>query len=334
MRAAGSDIRKNLVTALLLALTAIGGCEKPKLVPHTESRPLMGATVAITTEGQDRKRLQHATNAAYREMARLWDILDQDRPESAVGAINRDAGKRPVAAPPELMYVLRMAQNTSKRTQGAFDVTAGAPADRRLDHRRPAPPAVGSALSPPADYRGLILDENAGTAFLAKPGMRLDLRAVTRLYALHAGMGMLKRNGVAHARIDAGDAVEVVGGFAGQPWRVDVRDARAPGKIYGTVELKHGFVVSVDDQRGRRVLAPKSGRPAPGPRGVTVIAEDLELTIGLAEAIMVMGDADGRAFIEQRPTLEGIIFAHDDSVWVSPGLGPRLRFTRADGKTR
>ena len=313
MHAAGSDIRKNLVTALLLALTAIGGCEKPQLVPHTESRPLMGATVAITTEGQDRKRLQHATNAAYREMARLWDIMDQDRPESAVGAINRDAGKRPVAAPPELMYVLRMARNTSKRTQGALDVTTDVP---------------------PGDYRNLILDENARTAFLAKPGMRLDLRAVARLYVLHAGMGMLKRNGVAHARIDAGDAVEVVGGFAGQPWRVDVRDARAPGKIYGTVELRHGIVVSVDDQRGRRVLAPKSGGPAPGPRGVTVIAEDLELTIGLAEAIMVMGGADGRAFIEQRPTLEGIIFERDDSVWVSPGLGPRLRFTRADGKAR
>lgn len=327
-----TSFRSSIGGVAAFALAVLAGCAQPEMLVHRASRPLLGAVVEIVTEGPDNKRLVHATESAFGEMERLAAIMDEEDPRSAVSDLHREAGRNPVAVPPELMHLLRMARAVSERTQGAFDVTAGSLRDRRVGEKRPAQPA-------PVDYRDLVLDEAGRTAFLARPGMRLELGRVARLFLLHAGMVRLKRNAVAHAMISAGGDAEVVGKFGGRLWRVGIRDARAPDRLFGAVELKHGFVVSAGEHeryfirsggRYRDILDPRTGSPAAGPRGVTLIAEDLDLINGLAHAIMVMGEAKGRVLIEQQPALEGVIFNRDGSVWVSPGLGTRLGFERLD----
>lgn len=335
--------RKLILTAVLFsALATMLGCEKPELRQHRDSRPLMGTTVEIVTEGADIGRLEHATDAAYAEMTRLSEMMHHDHPRSLVSAINNEAGKRPVAVTPELMYVLRMARTMSERSQGAFDVTLGSLTGWRFDPERPAMPSAEEirARLPLVDYRNLVLDEVNRSAYLAKPGMRIDLGGVARLYIVHAGMGMLKRNGVVHAKIDAGGDVEVLGKFEGRLWRVGIRDARAPGRLFGIVDLKYGFVASSGDyeryfvkdgKRYHHILDPRTGYPTQGPRGVTLIGEDIELVNGLSAAIMAMGEASGRALLEQHLNLEGVIFNRDGTVWTSPELGRRVKFERLDG---
>ncbi len=301
----------------------------------------MGTWVEITAEGVDATRLRQATDAAYREMGRLSDMMNHYDPNSVVSAINRAAGAQPVAVPPELMAVLRMAQDVSEKTDGAFDVTVGSLSGWRFrpdDPRRPSPDSIKAQL-PNVDWRRLRLDMTANTAFLERRGARIDLGGIAKLYILDAGMRTLAAHDVEHAVINGGGDVAVRGTTQGRPWRIGIRDPRAPQQLLGVVEATRGFVVSSGDyeryfiQDGKRyhhILDPRTGYPAQGPRHVTLVAERLELVNGYGTAIMVLGAAEGKRRIADTPGLEGLIVDNDGSLWVSPGLSARFTPTAPD----
>jgi thiamine biosynthesis lipoprotein len=252
-------------------------------------------------------------------------MMNHYDPASVVTAINEAAGETSVRVPPELLEVLLMAQAASLRSGGAFDVTVGGLRGWRF---RP-----GEARLPPAgeiaaqrtlvDYRQLAIDAQRGT-----------LLGIAKLYIVRAGLQTLTRYGVPYAMINAGGDVGASGAEHGQPWRVGIRDPRAPEKLLGVIELARGFVVSSGDyerffvQDGRRyhhILDPRTGYPAQGPQGVTLVAMELEPANGLSLAIMVLGKEVGQRLIAQSPGLDGLIVDRDGSVWLSPGMRARLR---------
>ena len=295
----------------------------------------MGTVVEITIEGPDAHALVTATDAAYREMTRLSDMMNHYNPDSAVSAINRAAGKYPVQVPPELMQVLTYARAVSERTGGAFDITVGSLKGWRFDPEHPAMPARAeiAALLPRVNYRHLILDQRASSAYLRRAGVRIDLGGIAKLPILAAGMDVLKQHAISHAMINGGGDVMVMGTTQGRPWRVGIRNPLRPDALFAVVELQRGFVVSSGDyeryfirdgKRYHHILDPGTGFPTQGPRGVTLISQDMESVNGLSSAIMVMGARRGQELIERHPALEGIIFNPDGSTWVSPTLARRL----------
>jgi thiamine biosynthesis lipoprotein len=323
-----------ILLGLILAASA-SACHKAELTQYQESRPLMGTLVDITTEGPDPALLASATQAAYAEMARLSDMMNHYNPDSVVSALNRDAGRRPVAVPRELMQVLTRARLMSERTGGAFDITVGSLQGWHFSPDHPQLPDARTIAAelPLVNYRDVVLDEAAGTAFLRKKGMRIDLGGIAKLYILDAGIHVLKRNKVTHAMINGGGDVEVIGTFHGRSWRIGIRDPLQPDRLYAAVEMQRGFVVSSGDYEryfdrdGRRyhhILDPKTGYPTQGPRAVTLISEDLDMVNGLSSSIMVLGMARGREIIDRNPSLEAIIFDRDGKAWVSPVLERRL----------
>jgi thiamine biosynthesis lipoprotein len=320
------------ISAALLALCATRA--HPERLQ--EARPLMGTVVEITADGADAQALHAAVNAAYGEMNRLSDMMNRFNPASAVSAINDAAGARAVPVPPELMEVLAMAQRMSARTQGAFDVTIGALQGWRFrpgEERVPARAEITAQL-PLIDWRKLELDPRAGTAFLRAPGMRIDLGGIAKIYILDAGWRTLERHGVARALVNGGGDVRVGGPSAGPPWRIGVRDPRAPSGLLGVAEVTRGFVSSSGDYerafvrdgtRYHHILDPRTGFPSEGPSGVTVIAEEIEAANGLSVAIMVLGKSAGIRLIAATPGADGMIVDRDGSVWMSEGFRRRLQ---------
>lgn len=293
-----------------------------------EARLLMGTMVEITIAGADERNAREAANAAYAEMARLSGMMNHYDPASVVSEINRQAGQHPVLVPRELMAVLKMAQSLATETNGAFDITIGALQGWRFDPEHPAMPdsaALREQLSL-VDYRGLNLDEKAGTAFLRRKGMRMDLGGIAKLYILHAGMEVLQRYGVRRAMINGGGDVEVIGG-QDEPWRIGVRDPQAPGLLWGVVEIGQGFIVSSGDyeryfmREGRRyhhILDPRTGYPSQGLRHVTVVGRQLHDINGVTAAAMVLGLSQARKLVQARG-LEAVLIGNHQT-WVSPGL--------------
>lgn len=304
-----------------------------------EARPLMGTLVEISAEAAEEPALRAAVDAAYREMGRLIDMMNHYDPKSVVTAINDAAGARAVPAPPELMAVLTMAQRLSGRSGGAFDITIGSLRGWRFrpgESRLPSREEVAAQL-PKVDYRKLEVNERAGTAFLAEPGMRIDLGGIAKLYIVHAGMQALVRRGVTRAMVNGGGDIEAISPEDGRPWRVGVRDPRAPARLLGILEITRGFVVSSGDyeryfvkdgKRYHHVIDPRTGFPSAGPRGVTLVGTDLEAVNGVSLAIMVLGREAGIRWLKATPGLDGLIVDRDSRVWMSPGFRARLRPVR------
>jgi FAD:protein FMN transferase len=299
-----------------------------------DARPLMGTVVEVVAEGADEAALAVAIESAYREMQRLSDMMNHYDPKSVVSAINDAAGVRAVSAPPELMEVLAMARDVSRRTGGAFDVTVASVRGWRFrqdDPRMPSPAELARQL-PLVNWKDLVLEPGAGTAFLRRAGMRIDLGGIAKLYILEAGARVLERAGAARALLNGGG--DVVARSDGAPWRVGVRDPRAPQALLGALEVANGIVAASGDyeryfERGGRryhhVLDPRTGYPAEGARGVTLVGARLEDVNGMGVAVMVLGRDEGARLVEATPGLEALIVDRDGALWLSPGLRGRLR---------
>lgn len=329
--------RRRLAFALpLLACGLVVPTVHAKADIHRTSRQLMGTRIDLTLQGKDTAQLTAAAQAALAEMARLEDMMSRYRGTSALNAINLAAGIQAVQVPQELLQVLLMARRAAQASQGSFDATVGSLRDWDFDAGHPHLPTAQQIARqlPLVSQQGLVIDERAGTAYLSRRGMRLDLGGIAKLPILQAGMRQLQNHGVADAMINGGGDVLVHGQLNGRPWRIGLRDPRQPDQLLGMVELKQGFVAASGDyeryfmHQGKRmhhILDPRTGYPAQGPHGVALISEQLDAINGLGAAIMVAGAAAGRGRVAQTTGLDAIIVDADNSLWLSPGMRARLR---------
>lgn len=296
----------------------------------------MGTRVDLTLQGDNTSALSAAAEAAFAEMTRLADMMSHYRSTSVLSAINLSAGLQPVPVPPELLRVLLMARQAAKASGGDFDTTVGSLRDWNFNPNQPSIPTaqqIAAQLSLVNQEKGLVINERAGTAYLTKRGMRLDLGGIAKLPILQAGMRKLQEFGVSNAMINGGGDVLVLGQLNSRPWRVGLRDPRQPGQLLGVVSLNQGLVAASGDyerflmHQGRRlhhILDPRTGYPTRGPHGVTLISDQLEAINGLGTAIMVAGAKAGRARVARTPGLDALIVDADGSLWLSPGMAQRL----------
>lgn len=297
------------------------------------TRALMGTQVDIATAGQSAPLLRHATEQAYAEMQRLESLMSRYQPHSVVSRINRAAGISPVSVPAEVMAVLRSAQQVSALSGGAFDITVGALKSWRFApneaHAVPSDAQIARQLRL-VDARALVLDERAGTAFLARQGMALDLGGIAKLPILAAGLQTLRGHGIENALVNGGGDVLALGHWHGRPWRVGLRDPRAPERLLGVVPVAgQGVVASSGDyeryfihqgQRLHHVLNPRTGRPASGVHGVSLVARDVADVNGLGAALMVQGLPAAQRLAQRMPGVGVMVAGQDGAIWRSPSM--------------
>ena len=333
--------RRRLVLALpllgALRYAAAGAADAGG--PQRASRVLMGTRVDVVADGGrgDARGLQAAIERAFAEMQRLEALLSRYRADSAISRIGASAGRRAVPVPPEAMAVLRAALRVYRESAGAFDPTVGALDGWHFEPGReavPAPAEIADALRR-IGARDLVLDERAGTAYLARPGMALDLGGIAKLPILAAGLRVLRREGVTNALVNGGGDVLVAGHLQGRPWRVGVRDPRAPERLLGVLEVEDGGVVasSGDYERGfvrggrrlHHVLDPHTGWPTTGVHGVALLARSVEAVNGWGAALMVQGPAAAPAWSARHADVGVLVAASDGAVWRSPRMAAALR---------
>jgi len=335
--------RRRIALALpLLGGVPWSGCAFAKAAGGAEARrgswTLMGTRVDIVAEGPDAALLRHAMDQAVAEMRRLEALMSRYQPGSAVSRINLAAGIVPVAVPPEVMAVLQSAQRVSAQSHGAFDATVGALRswDFRPGEGQTMPDARALAREQRlVDARGLVLDARAGTAFLARQGMALDLGGIAKLPILQAGLRVLRAHGVENALVNGGGDVLAQGLWQGRAWRVGLRDPRAPERLLGAVSVAGaGVVASSGDyercffhqgQRQHHVLNPRTGRPSSGVHGVSLVARDVDDVNGLGAALMVQGMRAGPQWAGRMPGVAVLMAGQDGSVWQSSAMAAALQ---------
>ncbi len=330
---------------LFLLLAAVPGCSenvptenKPANVPVTESRVVMGSSLALTVWTTDEPAARAAFEEVFAEFDRLENLMSVWREGSEVLRLNAAAGGEPVHVSPEIVEVLLLARHYSELSDGKFDVTFGPLSglwkfDQDQDNVIPDPAAIKARL-PFIGWEDLEVDESAGTARLRRKGMRVHLGGIGKGYAVDHGIAILRRLGLENFLIQAGGDMYVGGHPEGRPWRLGIQDPRGPPETpFALVELTNAtFSTSGDYERffmrdGKRyhhILDPDLGFPASDCRSVTIVARRAVDADALSTAVFVLGPEKGMALIEQLPDVEGVIVSASNEVLVSSGLKDRL----------
>ena len=268
------------------------------------THPAMGTEIALTAWTTDDARAEAAFAAVFGEFDRLDALMSVWKDGSDIVRLNAAAGDHPVPVSAETREVLRVARQVSEWTDGRFDVTFAALSglwkfdNQDKDDRIPDRTEIAKRL-PLINYRDVEVDERAGTAFLKRKGMRVNLGGIGKGYAVDRAVDILRRSGLRDFMIQAGGDMYVAGTRGDRPWRLGIRDPRGPAdRSFAMLDLTDGtFSTSGDYERffmkdGRRyhhILDLSVGEPARGCRSVTLVTERAVIADALAKGVFILG---------------------------------------------
>ena len=282
---------------------------------YRESRIMMGTTVEIVSQYKE------ALTIAFVEMQRIEGLLSKYKKNSEVSRLNKLAK---LAVSPETFYIVKKAKEFSALSSGAFDVTVGALVDlwgfTDQNFTVPTDDRIKDILNLIGSDK-ILLHNNENVIEFEFPGMKIDLGAIAKGYAVDCAIKKLKEKGIDSCLINAGGQVYCLGKKFGAPWKVAIRGARGKG-LEGFLELTDRSVATSgdyeqyfikDNKRYAHIFNPKTGYPAnSGVIAVTVIAQDGLTSDALATAIFVLGKDKGEKLANKFKGVEVKIYAQDN----------------------
>ena len=170
------------------------------------------------------------------------------REDGALRRLERQARLAPTRGPARLIAVLTRSQHFAALTDGAFDCTVGALTNLWNFPDAVAPPAsaqIDSALAL-VGYEGL--EVAAQSLRINRPGLRLDLGAAAKGYAVDQAVATMQELGVEAGVIEAGGDIRYWGEKPdGQPWLFGVQHPRAPEQYIAVEDLGLAAIATSGD---------------------------------------------------------------------------------------
>jgi thiamine biosynthesis lipoprotein len=336
------DLRP-LLTVLMGAMVvtlALGSRDRAEAPARfaTYRAPVMATTIQVTVPAEP--DAPEAAGDVFRIFRDVDARMSEWRETSPLSAVNRAAGRRPVPVPADLREVLHRAVEIGDATGGAFDVTWAALWGlwdfRAAEPRLPDPAEIERRVAL-VDYRQLVIDDEAGTVYLPRPGMTLGLGGIAKGHALDVAAEALRERGMADFLLVAGGQVMAAGSRSGRPWRVGIRDPRGgPEDFFATLDVRDASVSTsgdyesyfeLDGVRYHHVLDPRTGQPTRELRSVTVVSPRATLADALSTGLVALGAEEARAAIA-RLGAEAILVDATGRVLVTPGLRDGYRTLR------
>ncbi|MEM9190128.1 MAG: FAD:protein FMN transferase [Myxococcota bacterium] len=304
------------------------------------SRPLMGTVFQITVAGATEDDARGPVRRALDEISRLEEVLSEWREDSEISRINANAGREPVAVSEDTYRVIKAGVDVSRWSDGAFDLSWAAL--RGLYDFRPDRGTVPNRAAlrrklPLIDYRNIVLDDEARTVFLRRPGMAIGTGGIAKGYALDRAAEILKDAGFEDFMLFGGGQVQVFGRRGNRGWRVGIQHPRredyfafleaTAGSISTSGDYEHYFI----DDGGRRwhhILDPKTGFPVEGTLSVTVLAPSGLYGDALSTACFVLGPPRCLQMMAEVPgNPEVVVLDGAFRIHTTQPTADRLRFT-------
>ena len=263
-----------------------------------------GTTLWLRAAHRDPDTVDRGLDAAVAAIRHVEAQMSLFDPASAVSRLNRDGELR--AADADLLRVLRLAQQVSARSGGAFDVTVQplwqAWDGARLAGRMPSAPALAQALGL-VGWRGL--EVGADHVRLRRRGMGLTLNGIAQGYAADLARERLRAHGIEHALLDTGEWAPLGRAPGDLPWTLAVADPRAEmgsaaseaahavvalcaeGRSVATSSDAHTTFTA--DRRHHHIFDPRIGESPTQLASVTVLAPSCALADALTKVLFMGG---------------------------------------------
>lgn len=320
------------------AVLMLTGCPvRQRAYQRTEL--VMDTVVTVTAYGRAAPDAVERVMSEFARFDALWNRFD---PSSEVSRINANAGREPVKVHEDTRFIIKKSLVHSELSGGAFDITIGPLVDlwgfTRGERRVPASDEIRRAQEL-VDYRDVVVDDAAGTVFLRRPGMSLDLGAVAKGYATDRAAAILKSHGITQALINAGGNVYAIGSKPDRTnWTIGVQHPRRPGQLIASMRLIDMSAVTSGDYerffevggvRYHHIIDPSTGSPARGGlTAITVVSRDSAEADMLSTSVFILGKSKGIELIRRIGGTEAVFVEEGNIVTITDGLKGQVHITR------
>jgi len=308
-----------LIPLIIAAAALLGGCAADsavKCAPDLNGSPavrgrqgterfefvrvVMGVQARIVLYAASRDEAFDAANQAFTRLSELDEMMSDYRLGSELNRLCRAEPGVPHPASAEMLTVLTVAEQVSRASDGAFDVTVGpAVALWRAARKSGILPTMAerTAAVSRVGWRSVVVDSTRGTVTLMREGVQLDFGGIAKGFAAEQGVLKLKQLGYGSCLVAlagdvaAGDSPPGMGG-----WKVEVMSGQ---KRTGRVLLVSNTSVStsgdaeqfveIGGKRYSHIVDPRTGLGTPGGVSVTVVGRPGAVVDALGKALVVPG---------------------------------------------
>ena len=308
---------------------------------YTNEDFVMDTFITQTIYGDKGEEAIRQVAACLREIEAAYSAY---LPDSEIAKVNAQAGIRPAEVSPEVFSVIRRGLEFSQETEGVFDITIG-PLVRLWgitgeNPKVPAANAISSALNA-VGHGQVVLDEEAKTVSLPRPGISLDLGALVKGYAAQKVWAIYQELGVDGAAASLGGTIVVYGEKpGGEPFAVGLRDPEGDAAdYYGILRGEERLLATSggyeryfeeDGQVYHHVLDPRTGFPAETDLLSVTVACDDGLKADFLSTWLYMEGTQGVTVHLNQADYSIAAVDRDHNVYLSDDL--KEKFTLEEGK--
>lgn len=316
-------------TALIALVLQLTSCSKPVEVVKI-SGPTMGTRYNITlfpADGQvlDNTVLQQSINDSLNRINKQMSTWDKS---SEISLFNQSNSTDWYSVSAEFAQVVQAAQDISRLSNGAFDVTVG-PLIRMwgfgkdLTNNNPDQADIDTALQN-MGYQKLQVRLSPPALRKQIPQLQINLSAIAKGYAVDAIAQQLAQQGIHSYLVEIGGEIRANGvKVNGDLWRIAIEKPDTKERaIQQGILLKNTGVATSGDYRnyverdGKRyshTIDPATGKPITHHlASITILHDSAMMADGLATAVMVLGEKKGQSFLNDNQ-LKGYMITRENN---------------------
>lgn len=338
-RSARSGLAIAGVPVALVALAWLTAAEPPAPKPAAEFAfhhdHVIGTSLDLCVVAPDEATAEAAERAVLDEIERLRLVFSTYDPASEISKLNR--ARTPVAVSAEMAEVLREYGAWHRKSGGAFHGQVGELVRVWKDAERAnelPPAATLERIARDLRSPGWELDPVANTV-VRTTDQPLNLNAIGKGYIIRKAADAARKHapGVSGLLVNLGGDILARGNPpGGTGWAVGVQDPFRPfdnAPPLAGLRLKDQAVASsggyerfytIGGKKYSHIFDPRTGRPAGGVAGATVVANDNVTANALATTLCVLPPEDGLKLVASVPGAECLIVAADGKQFRSAGL--------------
>lgn len=329
-------------TALLLAallLTVLAACSREEPIYHQQFLTL-GTIIDVTIYGADPELARRAAAAAEEDFNYMHTSWHAWKPGPLARVNQLLATTEGFSVPPSLLPLIQRSQELSRRSGGLFNPAIGQllnlwgfQSDERAPGPPPAPEAIQALLDARPSMDDLILD--GITLRSRNPAVKLDFGAIAKGYGVDMVIDHLRQMGVQNAIINAGGNLRAIGRRGERPWRIGIRNPRAPGMLASVEVDGDASVITSGDYeryfeyegvRYHHILDPRTGYPTRGVTAVTVLHDNAAEADVASTALLIAGVDGWHKAARALGIKHVMLITADGTIHMSPSMAKRIRF--------
>jgi len=336
------------ISAAAAGMTLLPVLDRLRAAPTVEDAHLrvwrgvaLGADATLQLHHPDPEEADRLIDTCLTEVSRLERIFSLYRDDSALCQLNRDG--RIDGPPIELVELLGRAEEFSKLTAGAFDVTVQPLWNLYATHfSAPDPDPSGPSRAAIAASLGRVgheaLEIDPARTSFAKLNMSVTLNGIAQGYITDRVVDLLRRAGIDRSLVDMGETRAIGARPSGGPWIVGLEDPTAPGHVAERIEIENqavatsgGYGTQFDrERRFNHLFDPATGETSWRYLSVSVIAPDATTADPLSTGFSLMPHDSVRAALATLGLKAHLVMPDGRGVW----LGVEEQGSAAAGTAR